>query len=393
MPSANSIPSTAPAASRVLVIDDDPQICRIFQKVLASRGYQVANETDGSRGLATAEQDSPDLVLLDLNLPVVGGMEILRQLSQKRPELPVIIVSGSGTMNDAIAALKLGAWDYLIKPLPDMAALIRAVESNLERSRLLRQNQQIRLELELHNQQIQEDEEAGRKIQARLFPPQDWTLEEYQFQYWTIPSLVLSGDLVDYFSLDDEYAAFYCADISGHGVSSALVTVLVKSLITKYREYYADRLDRLVLEPDRLLAQLNKDLLHEKLGKHLTIFFGVINRQSNTLCFASGGQYPPPLLFTPGAVHPLESNGMAVGLFPYAEFESENVDLPAAFRLAVFSDGALDALTLPSPEDRLAFLKTLATRAALQRFIDETGDRKQLPDDLTILSISRGDMP
>jgi sigma-B regulation protein RsbU (phosphoserine phosphatase) len=390
---ANLSSERASAHGRVLLIDDDPQICHVFRRVLEWRGHEVFEAHDGQAGLAAAVQQSPDIILLDLNLPVIGGLELLGKLAERLPETPVIIVSGSGTMSDAIAALKLGAWDYLIKPLPEVTSLAHTVESNLERSRLIRQNKAIRLELEHHHKQIQEDEEAGRKMQARLFPPQAWQLGEYEFEHWSIPSLELSGDFVDYFSLGERHAGFYCADISGHGVSSALVTVLVKSLMTKYREHFEERQDRLLIEPDRLLAQLNKDLLHEQLGKHLTIFYGVVDRVANTLRCASGGQYPPPLLFGEAGVRPLLQKGMAVGLFPFAVFEAETLPLPAAFRLVVFSDGALDALMLPAAEDRLAFLAQLATREQLLSFIQTTGASRHLPDDLTVLSVSREAKP
>jgi serine phosphatase RsbU (regulator of sigma subunit) len=393
MISAKPTPDASPPRGRVLLIDDDPYVCMTFRGVLERCGHKVMEAADGRQGLAAAQQDPPDIILLDLNLPVMGGLETLGQLSQECPDIPVIIVSGSGKMDDAIAALKLGAWDYLIKPLPDISTLARTVESNLVRSRLIRQNKKIRQELELYHEQIHEDEEAGRKIQARLFPPWEWTLGEYQFRHRVIPSLVLSGDFVDYFSLTNRFAVFYCADISGSGVSSALVTVLLKSLITKYREHYEERQDRLILEPDRLLAQLNKDLLQEKIGKHLAVFYGVLDLNANTLCCASGGQYPPPLLFSKDGVRPLEQKGMAVGLFPFAVFQAETLALPPVFRLVVFSDGALDAQSLPTPEGRLAHLRTLSTRDALRRFVEEAATNKHLPDDLTVLSITRGKMP
>jgi len=375
---------------RVLLIDDDESVSRVFRRVLERRGYEVLAAADGREGLMAAEQHRPDIILLDLNLPGMGGLELLDQFSRKLPGIPVVIVSGSGTMADAIAALKQGAWDYLIKPLPELATLAHTVEANLERARLIRQNQKISQELAWHHQQIQEDEEAGRKIQARLFPLATWQWGDFTFEHWVIPSLALSGDFVDYFSVDDQHAVFYCVDVSGHGVSSALITVLVKSLMNKYREHYEQQRDRLVLEPERLLTQLNKDLLQEKLGKHLTIFYGVVDRQANTLCFASGGQYPPPWLFGGGTEQSLEQRGMAVGLFPNAEFVADCLTLPPAFRWVGFSDGALDALPLKEPEERLAFLGQLATREKLVHFVEQTGQNHHLPDDLTVLSVSRG---
>lgn len=385
--------SGPPPRGRILLIDDDSQIRLVFRKFLERRGYQVFEAAAGREGLAATEREFPDLILLDLNLPVMTGLETLGQITQRCPDIPVIIVSGSGRMNDAIEALKAGATDYLIKPLPDQSALTHTVETNLERARLTRQNRAIRQELELHHEQLREDEEAGRKVQARLFPPTDWSVGGYRFQHCVITSLVLSGDFVDYFSVNDRCAAFCGVDVSGHGISSALVTVLRKSLITKYREHLADRQDRLILEPARLLERLNKDLLQENLGKHLTMFYGVVDLKAHTLCYTCGGHYPPALLFSNGQIPPLEQRGMAVGLFPGNGFESQTVSLPETFRLLVFSDGALDALPLSRPEARIEFLRTLTTSAALRAFVDQAGANKHLPDDFTVLSVSRGELP
>jgi len=378
---------------RILLIDDDTQIRSVFRKLLERRGHQVFEAADGCAGLAASERELPDIILLDLKLPGMTGMETLGQFGQRWPDIPVIIISGSGNMNDAIEALKAGAADYLIKPLPDHSTLTHTVETNLERARLTRQNRAIRHELELHHEQFREDEEAGRKVQAKLFPPTDWSAGAYRFRHRVIASLLLSGDFVDYFSVNDQCAVFYCADVSGHGISSALVTVLLKSLITKYRERLDDQQDRLILEPARLLAQLNRDLRQENLGKHLTMFYGVVDLNAHTLCYASGGHYPPGLLFSNGQVRPLEQRGMAIGLFPFAAFQSENLALPEVFRLLVFSDGALDALPLPAPEARLAFLRNLTTREALRGFVQQADANQHLPDDFTVLSVSRGEMP
>lgn len=374
---------------RVLLVDDDPYICSAFRKALERHGHVVMEATGARQGLAAVEHDSPELVLLDLHMPEISGLEVLDKISQLSPGLPVIIVSGSNDMDDAIQALRLGAWDYLVKPLPGTSALIHSVEVNLQRARLIRENKKYVQELARHHAKIQADEEAGRKIQAKLFPPPDWRLGAYRFQHRVVSSLFLSGDFVDYFSVNATHAVFYGVDVSGHGVSSALVTVLVKSLMTKYQELFHDHRGSLILEPDQLLAQLNKDLLRENLGKHLTAFYGVLDLAENSLRFTCGGQFPPPMLFSPAGVRPLEAKSIAVGLFPDAVFTVEKIALPAAFRLLLFSDGVLDALPLPTVEAKLAHLQTLQTEVLLNRFIEQMTAQENLPDDLTVLSITR----
>lgn len=383
----------APQPGRVLLIDDDAQVSRVYRRMLEQHGHTVFEAANGVEGLAAAETFDPEIVLLDLNLPVLSGMETLSRLVQRSPDLPVVIISGSGDMRDAIGALKAGAWDYLIKPLPNHALLTQTVEVTLERARLIRANQKIRRELEHQQEQMREDEAAGRKVQAKLFPPESWDWGGYTFRHRVIPSLSLSGDFVDYFAINDDYAGFYCADVSGHGVSSALITVLVKSLVGKYREHHAERHEPMLLQPELVLTQLNKELFQAGLGKHLTMLYGVLDRKANSLCYASGGQYPPALLFTPGTRATLETSGVAVGLFPAAKFHHVVLPLPDSFRLVVFSDGALETLSQTNAEERLEHLGALNTRDALRQFVAEAASRPRLPDDFTLVSITRGTMP
>jgi serine phosphatase RsbU (regulator of sigma subunit) len=377
----------------VLLVDDDRVVASVFRRLLQQRGFEVLVAGDGGEALTVAKERSPEVVLMDLQMPRMGGLEALGEFSRQFPDMPVIIVSGTGDINTVIEALRLGASDYLIKPVGDGSTLIHRVETNLERARLKLQKRHLQRQLELHLERMREDEEAGRRIQARLCPPADWQFAPYRFDYRVIPSLVLSGDMPDYFRVDDQYAVFYCADVAGHGVPSALVTVLVKGLIAKYFEHYRNLLDPLVLEPDQLLLQLNKELLEARLDKHLTLFYGVLDRHANRLRYSSGGHYPPPLLFTPDGIQTLDQESMAVGLFPFARFETQTLVLPAAFRLLLFSDGALDAMTLPSAEAKLARLRQLGTPDALNRFVNEVSANQELPDDFAFLSVTREDAP
>ncbi|MFW6323879.1 MAG: response regulator [Desulfovibrionales bacterium] len=149
----------------ILVIDDDPLICRIMAEYLNHRGYSALMAENGKIGMDIFQQENPDLVLVDLLMPVMGGMEVLKSLRSLSPEIPVIVVSGIGGMEDAIAALRLGAWDFLTKPIQDMNLLSHTVDKALERADLLKESrlhqeyleQEVRrrtLELEHANQEL-----------------------------------------------------------------------------------------------------------------------------------------------------------------------------------------------------------------------------------------------
>jgi putative two-component system response regulator len=110
-------------SSKILIIDDDPAICGVIADYLSNKGFVVLKAEDGTVGLNLFARENPDLVLLDLRLSGMDGLEILSCINKDSPDTPVIIVSGQGTIKDAIAALRTGAWDYITKPIFDMNIL------------------------------------------------------------------------------------------------------------------------------------------------------------------------------------------------------------------------------------------------------------------------------
>src|SRR5437016_12701064 len=119
--------------SRIVVIEDEPAIRRGVVDALRATGYQVTEAADGARGLEEAVRLGVDLVLLDLLLPRRDGLEVLAEVRQARPTLPVIILTARGTEDDRVRGLKMGADDYVVKPFSARELLAR-VEAVLRRS-------------------------------------------------------------------------------------------------------------------------------------------------------------------------------------------------------------------------------------------------------------------
>jgi two-component system, OmpR family, copper resistance phosphate regulon response regulator CusR len=112
----------------ILVVEDEPGIVDFVERGLRKQAFDVVAETDGERGLARALEPDIELVVLDLMLPELSGTEVLRRLQSERPELPVIVLTARGEIEDRIAGLDAGAVDYLVKPfsVAELAARIRA---------------------------------------------------------------------------------------------------------------------------------------------------------------------------------------------------------------------------------------------------------------------------
>ncbi len=133
---------------KILTVDDDEFVREVLAAYLEDSGYEVLQAENGRLGLELFRREAPDLVMLDLRMPEMDGLEVLGRITEESPDTPVILVSGMGTIGDAIKALKLGAWDYIAKPIHDMVVLEHAVNKALERAEFIDQRKRYREHLE-----------------------------------------------------------------------------------------------------------------------------------------------------------------------------------------------------------------------------------------------------
>ena len=156
---------TGEGRAQVLVIDDEEPIRNSLQAFLEDFDYRVITAKNGREGIDLFDAEHPDLVLVDLRMPVVDGLDVLAYVTRTAPDTPIIVVSGTGVIKDVIEALRLGAWDYLLKPVEDLSVLRHAIEKTLERSHLLRENQEYQLHLE---DEIAKQTEELKRANAEL---------------------------------------------------------------------------------------------------------------------------------------------------------------------------------------------------------------------------------
>ena len=129
-------------SAKILLVEDDSAIVTTLRRVLADEGYEVAVEKTGDAGLLRAKADSFDVVVTDLKLPGLNGLELVRELHAARPRLPILMMTAHGTTETAIEATQSGAYDYLLKPF-EMPELLKLVEQAVATSRLMSEPVQI----------------------------------------------------------------------------------------------------------------------------------------------------------------------------------------------------------------------------------------------------------
>ena len=133
---------------KVLCIDDEEMLRLNLEDYLEDAGYCVYTAENGKAGLDLFRKESPDILLLDLRMPELDGLEVLAAIRQEAPDIPAIVISGTGVLQDVVEALRLGAWDYITKPIDDMTILDLAIDKCFERARFIRENREYKEELE-----------------------------------------------------------------------------------------------------------------------------------------------------------------------------------------------------------------------------------------------------
>jgi serine phosphatase RsbU (regulator of sigma subunit) len=240
---------------------------------------------------------------------------------------------------------------------------------------------------------LEQDQEAGRNVQMRLLPEQGMQFGDYCFHHGVVPSLYLSGDFVDYFKINQKQFGFYIADVSGHGASSAFVTVLLKSLMSQIlirNQVYGDNT---VLAPEILLAKISHEIYSAKLGKYLTMIYGVIDQETHQLEYSIGGHYPNPILCTQKQAYYMEGKGFPVGIMANATYQRYVSPFPEDGQLILFSDGVAEILPAPDMESKEQLLRDFVVNGdcSVDYFMQKFGihEMKGLPDDLTLLVLQR----
>lgn len=371
----------AKAAGKTVVLIDDElhtrtRLCRYLQ----ASGLRVVEFSNAQAACEFLASDSAHVVITDLRLPEFTGLDLLRFVNQLGSPIPVILMSGIGNVSDVAQAMRLEAADYLIKPILDFDVVVQSIDRALDVLALKQENEAYKHRLERINHELQatvellkRDQQAAKQVQHNLLPISPVEYGGLTLSHRIVPSLYLSGDFIDYIYVDERYVAYYLTDVSGHGASSAFVTVWLKQLVRRlFRE------KQLTINPQSfgdvppaLLELINKELMQSRFFSHLTGVVGVIDTQEHIMSYSIAGHLPLPVMMTPaGHVEFLSGKGKPVGLFEGAKWVARTMILVEGFQLMVFSDGVLETLTddnLMTKESKLlANIKATVDRLAGQ---------------------------
>ncbi|MGD8665669.1 MAG: SpoIIE family protein phosphatase [Desulfobacterales bacterium] len=368
----------------ILIVDDNPANVEIFEMRLAANNYEIITASDGEAGLAMAKERLPDLILLDIMMPKMDGIEVCRRLraDSSLPFMPIIMVTAKTDSKDVVAGLEAGADEYLTKPV-NHAALVARVKSMLRikllHDAVIEQSAQLQVQLK-----------TATKIQSLFWPDIPDLAGDSQIWAAAIPAAYVSGDLYDVIALPDGSLLAYVADVSDKGVPAALV---MAALSTKIRSEARNQ-----YEIDALLQTVNNSTynLASEEGFFATIVMARYWPQSGKTQLAIGGHLQPLWLANTGFRNLPRIKGISLGVTQDAHYEKKEISLAPGESILLFTDGVIEAENedkeLFGNERLVGFLRDSngpPWGKGLLEFISNWRGNSSANDDLTILEIWR----
>ena len=150
----------------ILIIDDERAIRNVLKEILTNEGYKVDEAVDGEEGLKKFTAGGYDLILCDIKMPKMDGIEFLQQASVINPDVPIIIISGHGNIETAVDAVKKGAYDYISKP-PDLNRMLITIRNAMDKNRLVKETKILKRRAS-KVQEIIGESEAIKKIKETI---------------------------------------------------------------------------------------------------------------------------------------------------------------------------------------------------------------------------------
>ncbi len=324
--------------SSILIADDDNSILLLLSKVLGSSEHELTLANDGKEAVKHIEQKRFDLIISDMQMPEVNGIDVLQAGKKKNPETEVLILTGHASVKTAVSAMKLGAYEYLTKPV-DVEELRLKVAQALNHRQLKIEIERQKRKIDEYNEMIQRDLKLAEQVQQSLVPlPISNSKIDIGLKH--LPMIGVGGDFADIYYDGEQFIYITMIDITGHGITAAL---LVNRICSEIRSLVRDE-----FEPNEILYNLNNfviDIFH-RTGMFLTMFTSKLDLYANTFTYA-GSSHPALILWKQNdeKFQKLSSQNMIIGFEKQSleRFIQDMVQLDSGDKLFFYTDGIIEA--------------------------------------------------
>jgi len=326
----------------ILIVDDNPVNIFVIKKILKQAGYQDLVSLNSAQelfeyihfGKDSSRHNEIDLILLDIMMPEIDGLEVCRRLQkeEKFKDIPIIFVTALEDANKLAEALDMGAMDYITKPINKVELLAR-----------MRVALRLKSELNWHKEQeenLRNELDLATQVQRNLLssPLRE---EHIKIEASYLPSFKLAGDMYYWYKIDENRYGIILLDVMGHGVSASLVCMFISSVL---RETIKSLID-----PELVMKDLNKymTLLHnenDNIPYYFTAIYLVVDTEKRTIEYVNAGHPSGYVLVDETNVVELNRGSCAVGFFDEIKVEKTVIPFEKNAQIVLFTDGVLEAI-------------------------------------------------
>lgn len=386
-----------------MLVDDDPMVLALLTALLASRGYLVETAPDGEAALERMASQDFNIVITDWAMPRVDGLSLCRTIRARPRDSYVycIMLTASSDEGSLVSAMEAGVDDFVAKPLrpAELGARLHAAERVLAlEAGLASRNRRL---AEAHAQ-LSRELDLARSMQLGLLPaPAD--IGPVRFDWLFEASSYVGGDTLDFFALGERHLCFYLIDVSGHGVSAAMMAFNAQHQMLGLSQQIAAPMlrqgDDLAATAVAVVTEYNRRFMQMKeTSLYLTMAYGILDTQTRRAALVQAG-HPAPLYCAAGATSfvAVGDGGLPIGVLADAQYEAYWVDLDPGSRLILYSDGATECTNARGAvygEERLLrvvaaqrHLPLADTSDALHRELVAWRNGAAFEDDVTVLAL------
>jgi len=297
-------------SAHILIIEEQQDFCREVVRYLEQRNFTVDALRLGVDGLNYCGHSQPDLVLCSMNLPDMDGLSVLEQLKQSSPELPVIILATDARMPSVVAALRMGAYDFIGRPLPDLSVLLNSISEVLNRNQQpadLDEMEAAVSELNYNRMTLKQDLAAAALFQASMLPDEQVRIGRFD----VLSKLSIGAEpnryFIDVIPLDNRYCGIAVADFGSQNADVAFCSGSIKVLLNEALREHKQQQNRLLLHPAAVLCWAEYYLRSLRLEHEVKLFYGVLDSQAAMLRWASHAPELIPMLCSAEQLYLAES--------------------------------------------------------------------------------------
>lgn len=349
---------------KILVADDTEANLLLISKFITRLGHTVITARNGAEAVEAFSRDTPDMVLMDVMMPVMGGLEATAKIKALSPHwVPVIIVSAKSHEQDQAKGMEMGADDYLTKPINFVIldAKIKVMRRIADMQRQLAENAR---QLELYRDEAEDEQRIADGLMKRLIHAEG--LNDKRLKYWVSPTRRFSGDLVAATRSRSNDLYVILADATGHGLPAAL------NLLPLTQVFYG--MAEKGFSVSHIAAEMNNKIsLLTPSDRFVAAVIACINSRDQLIEVWNGGNPSPAFATDDGRIaHRFASRHLPLGILSQDQFDpqTELYHWDTAGHLVMCSDGLLEAENSagkPFGEER--FLELLKLITGKQRFI------------------------